>query len=253
MNMKVNIVAFILARGGSKGIPDKNFVQLAGRPLIAHTINHAVSSELIDRVIVSTDHEGLALSANRYGAETPFMRPSELAQDNSTMIDGLKHAVSWLQKHEDYRTDIVVLLKATIPFREDGIIDRVIERLLVKPELDTVFAGYPTIKKYWRKQNNRWEQLASDIDPGLNRQDREPLYQEDHGVCCATKSGVVMNTDHYVGECVDIVEYQDKRSLLDIDDLYDYCLAGQVVKEWNPVRGFSKQMLEEHFLYGGLD
>ena len=65
-----------------------------------------------------------------------------------------------------YNPDVVVLLKATLPFREDGIIDRVIGRLLENPELDTVFAGFATVKKYWRKQDNGWIQFASDIDPG---------------------------------------------------------------------------------------
>ena len=97
--MEGKTVAIILARGGSKGIPGKNLVKLAGRPLIAHTITQAVNSELIDRVIVSTDHRGIAACARRYGAETPFIRPAELVQDDSTMISGLKHAVGWLKEN----------------------------------------------------------------------------------------------------------------------------------------------------------
>ena len=127
-----------------------------------------------------------------------------------------------------------------------------IGRLLENPELDTVFAGFATVKKYWRKQDNGWIQFASDIDPGLGRQYREALYQEDHGVACASRAQVVVETSHYVGKRVDIVEYEDKRSLIDIDDFYDLCLAEQVAKEWNPVKDFSKQILEEHFLDGEL-
>lgn len=249
----MNIVAVILARGGSKGLPGKNIMPMAGKPLVGYAINHALKAALVDRVIVSTDSKSIASVARRHGAETPFIRPAHLAADDTPMFDCLKHCVKWLSDNEGYETDIVVLLKTTIPFREDGIIDRVVRRVIEDPSLDTCFAGYPTVKKYWRKQNGQWNQLASDINPGLGRQDREPLYQEDHGIACATRSRVILGTDHYVGKNVDIVEYEDKRSHIDIDDLYDFWMAEQVAKEWNPYKDFPKEMLEDRVLYGGLE
>ena len=251
--MKKNVVAIILARGGSKGIPGKNLMPLGNRPLIAHTIGHAKKSVLVDRVILSTDDVGIASVARKFGAETPFLRPTYLATDTSPMISGLKHAVCWLHEQESYSADIVVMLKPTVVFREDDIVDRVIRCLLTNPDLDTVFAGYPTTKKYWRKRATGWEQLAKDIPQGLNRHDREPLYQEDHGVACATRAEVVLDTDHYIGKSVEIVEYSDERSFIDIDGFFDYWLAEQVLTGWNPIKDLPKPWIEEEVLYGGTD
>ena len=110
-------LAIIPARGGSKGVPNKNIKDIAGKPLIAWTIEQAVSSKKIDRVIVSTDCSEIAKIAVKWGAQVPFMRPGELANDTAATEPSLMHAVDWLKENEGYEADAVVLLQATSPFR----------------------------------------------------------------------------------------------------------------------------------------
>ena len=132
------ILAVIPARGGSKGVPNKNIKELLGKPLIAYTIEQAQASKYIDRTIVSTDSPAIADIAVSYGAEVPFLRPEELATDQSGTIDVLVHAIDWLEKNENYKFDILVLLHATTPLREPADIDHSIE-LLVENGAENVF------------------------------------------------------------------------------------------------------------------
>ena len=105
------VLALIPARGGSKGIPRKNIRLFAGHPLIAWSIAAAKRSEYVTRVIVSTDDEEIAAVAREHGAETPFLRPAEFAQDNSTDLPLFEHALKWLEEVEGYRPEVVVQLR----------------------------------------------------------------------------------------------------------------------------------------------
>ena len=98
----LSTLALIPARGGSKGVPRKNVMLIAGTPLIAYSILQAKTSKRINRIIVSTDDDEIAKVAQDWGAEVPFMRPSEYAHDFSPDIDVFRHALSWLEKHEGY-------------------------------------------------------------------------------------------------------------------------------------------------------
>jgi len=117
-----NVLALIPARGGSKGIPRKNVRPLAGKPLIAWTINAARQSRYVDRIVVSTDDDEIALVSRQYGAEVPFRRPDQLATDSARGIDVVFHAIKTLPK-----SDVVVLLQPTSPFRAPEDIDGAIE------------------------------------------------------------------------------------------------------------------------------
>src|SRR3990172_776579 len=112
------ILCIIPARGGSRGLPDKNIRELLGKPLIAYTIEHAKRSKYIDRIIVSTDNEEIADISKQYGAEVPFTRPKRLALDNSSTIAVLQHVIEWLESKEEDFFDILVLLHATAPLRK---------------------------------------------------------------------------------------------------------------------------------------
>ncbi len=115
--MKSKVLGIITARGGSKGIPGKNIKELAGKPLIAYTIEAAKESGIFDRVILSTDDESIAGVAKKNGCEVPFMRPAELATDSTPHIPVLQHAVEWLHAHEKYESDAVMILQPTAPLR----------------------------------------------------------------------------------------------------------------------------------------
>jgi N-acylneuraminate cytidylyltransferase/CMP-N,N'-diacetyllegionaminic acid synthase len=133
------ILAVIPARGGSKGVPNKNIKELLGKPLIAYTIEQARNSKYIDRTIVSTDSPAIAVIAKSCGAEVPFLRPGELATDQSGTLDVLVHTIDWLEKNESYNFDILVLLHATTPLRDPEDIDHSIE-LLVEKGAENVFS-----------------------------------------------------------------------------------------------------------------
>ena len=116
------VLALIPARGGSKGIKDKNIIDLCGKPLIQYTIDAAKKSKYIDDIVVSTDSEKIATISKKCGAEVPFMRPIELAQDKSKSIDAVVHAVETLKKYGRFY-DCVVFLQPTQPLRDTEDID----------------------------------------------------------------------------------------------------------------------------------
>jgi CMP-N-acetylneuraminic acid synthetase len=147
------VLALIPARGGSKGIPRKNIISIAGRPLIAYTIEQAQRSQHINRVIVSTDDDEIAAVSRSFGAEVPFLRPGAFAQDLSPDIDVFRHALGWLQDHEDYSPELIVHLRPTGPVRRVELIDQAIERMLEHPEADALRSvSWPvqTPFKMWR-------------------------------------------------------------------------------------------------------
>ena len=151
--MSERILAIIPARGGSKGIPRKNVMLVGGKPLIAHSILQARNSERINRVLVSTDDEEIAAVAREWGAEVPFVRPSEYAQDLSPDIDVFRHALDWLQRREGYEPEMVVHLRPTGPVREVALIDKAIGLLASQPEADalrSVSVAVQTPYKMWR-------------------------------------------------------------------------------------------------------
>ena len=137
------ILALIPARGGSKGIPRKNIRSFAGYPLIAWSIAAGLQAHTVNRVIVSTDNDEIAAIAREYGAETPFMRPRELAQDHTNDLPVFEHALKWLEDIESYKPDIVIQLRPTSPIRPKDCVDSAIKILLENPEADCVRGVVP--------------------------------------------------------------------------------------------------------------
>lgn len=127
----------IPARGGSKGIPGKNLLQLAGRPLLAYTAEAALHSRRLDRVILSTEDESIATAGKQLGLEVPFIRPAHLASDHAPIIAVLRHAVEQLEIQEGYRFPVVVLLQPTSPLRTAAHIDAAI-KLFEREDADSV-------------------------------------------------------------------------------------------------------------------
>jgi CMP-N,N'-diacetyllegionaminic acid synthase len=148
-----SVLALIPARGGSKGIPRKNLLPIAGKPLIAYSIGQALQSKRINRVIVTTDDAEIAEVSRDCGAETPFLRPAEFAQDLSPDIDAFRHALQWLGSNEGYKPDMVVHLRPPGPVRLVSLIDQAIDLLAAHPEADAVRSvrrALQTPYKMWR-------------------------------------------------------------------------------------------------------
>jgi len=147
------VLALIPARGGSKSIPRKNLRPMAGHPLIAYSIAAGRSCHRVTRLVVSTDDEEIADVSRDYGAEIPFMRPAELARDDTPDLPVFQHALEWLGEHESYRPEIVVQLRPTSPFRRVRHIDDAVTRLLEHPGADsirTVCIPFQNPFKMWR-------------------------------------------------------------------------------------------------------
>ena len=132
----MEVLAIIPARSGSKSVIDKNIRDVAGRPMLAWSVEHALASGRINRVIVSTDSERYADIARQAGAEVPFMRPAEYATDTALDLDVFRHALTWLSENENYRPDIVVQLRPTK--RDPADIDAMVDMLMADPEADSV-------------------------------------------------------------------------------------------------------------------
>ncbi|HKG52632.1 MAG TPA: acylneuraminate cytidylyltransferase, partial [Anaerolineales bacterium] len=147
------ILALIPARGGSKGIPRKNIRNFAGYPLIAWSIAAAKQASCVTRLIVSTDDEEIAAVARAYGAETPFLRPSELAQDQTTDLPVFEHALNWLEKNEGYKPEFMIQLRPTSPIRPKDCVDDAVKILTDHVDADCVRGVVPAGQnpyKMWR-------------------------------------------------------------------------------------------------------
>lgn len=120
-------LAIIAARGGSKGLPRKNIRILGGRPLIAWTIEAALASPWVERVVVSTDDPEIADAAVRHGAEVPFLRPADLSTDGANLADVIDHALEWLKANEGYSPAVFANFTPTYPFRSRQIVNAVLE------------------------------------------------------------------------------------------------------------------------------
>ncbi len=123
-----SVLAIIPARGGSKGLPGKNILPLAGKPLIAWSIEAAFGSKILDKCIVSTDNNEIAKVAKKYGCEVPFIRPERLATDESTTLDVLEHSIRFFNE-QSIEFDYIVLLEPTSPLRDSNDIDTAIKLL----------------------------------------------------------------------------------------------------------------------------
>lgn len=181
------VLALIPARGGSKSVPRKNVRTVGGRPLIAWSIEPARRSSRISRIVVTTDDQEIAEVARRWGAETPFMRPAELAGDRSTDIQYHEHALRALAAAENYRPEVVVNLRPTMPVRRIATIDRAVDALIARPDIDSVRSvslAEQTPYKMWRIGEDGLmapiARLVGVAEPyNQPRQDLPPVYWQD--------------------------------------------------------------------------
>lgn len=147
------ILALIPARGGSKGIPRKNIRNFAGYPLIAWSIAAAKQASCVTRLLVSTDNEEISAVAREYGAETPFLRPTELAQDQTADLPVFEHALGWLEKNENYTPEFVIQLRPTSPIRPKDCVNEAVKILRGHADADCVRGIVPAGQnphKMWR-------------------------------------------------------------------------------------------------------
>jgi len=174
------IIGLIPARGGSKGVPRKNVREIEGNPLIAYAIECAKKCPSIDHVVVSTDDDEISRVAEKFGAEVPFLRPSELARDTAAMLPVLRHAVEFLEDHYKKRIDLVVLLDPTGPLRTVEDVEGAIE-MHKESKCEMVISGNvarknPYFNMVKEKDNGFVELVCSSEESIVCRQDAPKVY-----------------------------------------------------------------------------
>lgn len=231
-----HILAIIPARGGSKGIPRKNIRSFAGYPLIAWSIAAAKKSNLVTRVIVSTDDEEIASVAREWGAETPFLRPAELAQDKSTDFPLFEHALGWLKQNEGYEPEIVIQLRPTSPLRPPNMVDDAIRILLNHNDADCVRGVVPAAQnpfKMWRfngedKPLVQLLEVEGIAEPyNAPRQSLPPVYWQT-GHIDAIRTATILNKKSLTGDVIYPLMI-DPKYTVDIDTPADWAKYEAVV------------------------
>jgi N-acylneuraminate cytidylyltransferase len=235
---KVNILGIIPARGGSKGIKNKNIKLLCGKPLIYYTIAEAKKAKFIKRIIVSTDSPKIRDIARKYGAEVPFLRPKELAKDFVTDLPVFKHCLKWLKENEGYRPDIVVQLRPTAPLRKAEHIDKAIELLLNSKGADSVRsvtkAGQHPFKM-WRMKNNR---LLPFISQNISRREESynlprqklPLVYIQNGSLDVIWPKTILEKGSMSGDVI-LPFVMKELDSVNIDEKIDFLVAETIIKK----------------------
>ncbi len=229
MSHKPYVLGAIFARGGSKGVPRKNIRKLAGKPLIYYAIQRALASKWIDRLVVSTDDEEIAAVARQYGAEVPFMRPAELAADDSPELLSWRHLIQTLQAEpETPKIDAMCSAPCTAPLGLTRTVDAAIERLIsseadvvvtVRHALRNPYFGSITLdKEGWAKK------LLTPPGGALRRQDVPAVYEIIPVAYAVRPSFVLENTTLFNGK-VQAVELSEANEGVDIDTELDFDFA----------------------------
>jgi len=235
------VLAIIPARGQSKGLPGKNLRLLNGHPLIAYSIAAALQAKLVNRVICSTDSLEIADVAKKYGAEIPFIRPEELARDDSPDIDFFIHAINTLGK-TGYKPDIIVQLRPTDPIRRTNLIDDGIQLMIDNPQADSV----RTITEPANSPYKMWTINGSGyLDPlltlenvpepfNLPRQQLPAIWWH-IGVLDIVRTDVVISNNSISGTKI-LPLMVDHDSSADIDNLFDFERAAEILNNTNCVK-----------------
>ena len=224
MTQSDRVIAIIPARGGSKGLPGKNVRMIGGKPLIAHSVEHALQAGVCDRVLVTTDDAAIKAAAVAAGAWVPFMRDRSLAEDLTPTEPVLKDALARAEAL-DGSFDTVVFLQPTDIFRRPEWIKEAVTRLRSKPELDSVFVANKTHKNFWyQKPDQSWARVYDWMAIYGPRQTRTPLFREDTGLASALRAALI-RAGRRTGDHAEVIEIDDTASGIDIHTAFDFHMA----------------------------
>ncbi len=225
------VLAVIPARGGSKGVPRKNIRDLCGKPLIAWTIDEAKKSKYIDRVIVSTEDEEIADISREYGAEVPFLRPIELARDDTPGIEPILHCINWLKDNENYYPNYVSTLQCTSPFRTSNHIDEALEKLIEEKADSIVGVCKSEISPYWMKkiEDGKLVDFIKGSNKYTRRQDLPVVYRINGAIYIGKTDILMKNKNWHTDNTLPYIMSQEDS--IDIDTMLDFKLAELIMKE----------------------
>ena len=221
-------LAIIPARGGSKGIPNKNIMAISGKPLIAYTIDAGKKSKYIDELIVSTDSEVIKVIAQQYGAKVPFLRSEELSNDTSKSIDVVIHSIDFYKKN-NVSFDYVILLQPTSPLRTFKHLDEAIEKLIESKSTSLVSVCEASENPVLMRsiENEKLKEVISFEGTNLRRQDL-PTFYIFNGALYINSNDMLVNKKKFVDENT-IPYVMNKESSIDIDTMLDARLVELII------------------------
>lgn len=221
------ILGIIPARGGSKAVPGKNLKDLGGKPLIAWTIEQAQRSLCLDRIILSSDNAAIIVAARQWGCEVPFVRPRELAGDESPSIYLIIHAIQSLREAFDY----IVLLQPTSPLRSSGDIDACLSLCVSKKAPFCVSVSRASQHPRWMHSIDEKGRLAPFLTGGASvhqRQQLSPLFVENGAIYAARTECLLQNRGFFNEETLAYVMPPERS--VDIDDEFDFLYCAFLLK-----------------------
>jgi CMP-N-acetylneuraminic acid synthetase len=229
----MKILAIIPARGGSKGIPNKNMRKLVGKPLIEYTINVAKSSKLINKIIVSTDSQKIANFSKSKKVEVPFLRPRNISKSNSSTIDLINHTIDFLNIHQNYVPDIITILQPTSPLRTVEILDKSIKSLK-NSQTSSCVLGVAKVKNHpflcFESKNSFLKPSKSDFQKYYQRQ-QFPTFFYPTGSIYTFWNKTLKKYGNIYGPKIKplLIDIDDS---IDIDSPYDLFQAEMKIKNW---------------------
>lgn len=226
------ILAIVTARGGSKGLPEKNIKKLMGKPLIGWTLDSAKKCEYIDEIFVSTDSSEIAEVCKKFGIVVPFLRPSELASDTASSVDVVQHVISQFENINKY-FDYILLLEPTSPLRKKNDLKNVIEKIVSNFNADglitvgEIHMEHPMIVKKLINEEKIIPYIA-DVEKITQRQQADKAYFP-YGVAYIIKTKIFKEkksfyTDNVIPYCID--RWQN----YEVDDIYDFLCIESILK-----------------------
>jgi len=227
MNKKV--LGVIPARGGSKGLPNKNLVDIHGKPMLYYTIKESLESNL-DRVILSSENEEIIKVGRECGADIPFIRPKKLSEDTAHTQDVIYHSVKWLEKNENYIPDSIMTLQPTSPLRKSQHINESIDKFYKENTNSLISIKKSPAKPPWwllkKNKNNLIELFLKDFKNPFNleRQQFKKTYSPDGSIFITKKDFLCKNISLFDFNKCSYYEIEDKYTV-DVDNYLDLMLV----------------------------
>ncbi len=228
-NIKPKVLCIIPARGGSKGLKNKNIQKVNNKPLIYYPIAAAIDSKVCDRIFVSTDSEAIAKTAKKYNAEVPFLRSKKFSKDLTTTEATLQNALLEFEKYTKEKFDICVFLTANRIFRKSIWIKQCVNNLINNNKIESSFVVQKTYKHYWHKKNNKYQKVLKWMNSYTSRQVAPEFYREDTALSCASRAKL-WRQGIRIGKNIKFVIHDNPFAEIDIHSEEDLILADSAMK-----------------------
>lgn len=226
------ILVIIPARGGSKRLPGKNIKKIGCKPMVAHAILAAKGSKYVDRVIVSTDDPIIVKVAKKYGAEVPFIRPTKLASNTATTLPVLQHAVAYIERRDNFKPNLVILIQPTNPLVRSEDIDGTIEKIIATQTNSCFTVSEISQRPEWMyRVDSKKAKLFLNEDKGPTKRSQDlPRLAIINGTVYAIRYDTLMKKNLIRDNANTSIYLMPRERSVDIDDHLDFKIAEALMK-----------------------